>query len=153
VNELDLVAQAKAKLAALQDARAKREASIGQANELAQAQIALADAEAIEAAETEHGQCFIAGESESAFGRKIAGVRTDGGIVIVKRAHPAVFKRFQEADEMTTDVIEKLVMPCLVHPDKATLGKLLETHPAKLTECADAIAVLAGIRRKKVSGK
>jgi hypothetical protein len=145
--------QLQAELAALNEARAKREEAAAGPDAVAKINLAIADAKALEAAEKEHGQCFILGETESAFGRKIAGVRTDSGIVIVKRAHPAVFKQFQEADEMTTEVIEKLVRPSLVYPDKETLGKWMETHPAKLVEVANAIAILAGARGGKVKGK
>jgi hypothetical protein len=104
---------------------------------------ALRDDQAIEKAECEHG----------ALGKRIAAVHTGLGVVIVKRPHHVLFRRFQDAGKMTSVEFEKLVFPCLVHPDRSAFESYVEQEPAMLLRVANAVATLAGARAEEVSGK
>jgi hypothetical protein len=99
------------------------------------------DAEAIAKATAEHG----AG--------KIATIATELGVVIVKRPHPAHYKRFRDKGETKSADLEQLVRPCLVHPDASRFDQILNEQPATLDRCADQVVTLAGFRGKELSGK
>lgn len=112
----------------------------------------LLDEEAISAAEEKYGRSIEYGE-RLIEGRKIALVRTDLGVVIVKRPNQVLFKRFQDSGESSWDELDKLVRPCLVHPDSATFDRYLEEQPGIFGRVANAVATLAGIRMKEIAGK
>jgi hypothetical protein len=103
----------------------------------------LRDEQAIERAEAEHG----------AVGKKIAVIETDMGAIIVKRANHVIFRKFQEngRDEngVNFDEAEKLVKHALVYPTRAEFDRIAEDLPATIMRCADAVAILAGIRVKE----
>jgi len=103
----------------------------------------LADDRAIAAAVVDHGP----------LGKKIAAIYTDQGVVIVKRPHHVMWKRFQDSGETTTDEFEKLVLPCVVHPDRFTFVRYCEAQAAILGRCANQVAALAGFRLKEVGAK
>lgn len=138
------------KIAAVRAAReqlaAQREART-QANELAAKlaaeELALKDEQAIEAAEAEHG----------VLDKKIRVVRSELGVIIVKRAHPAVFKRFVDRGKHTMQDLEELARKCLVHPTLPEWEAMCNEQTALINRTADAIAWLAGIRADDVSAK
>jgi hypothetical protein len=103
---------------------------------------ALRDEIAIADAETAHGPVD----------KRIAIVNTSNGVVIVKRANHVLFRRFQDS-KLNVDECEKLVRPCLVHPDKATFDRWAEEEPAIIVRAANALGTLAGIRGEEASGK
>jgi hypothetical protein len=135
------LAEVRAKRAALAEARRIREEQRAQAEQLVDEVRGLADDEAIEAAENEHGA------------KKIAVVKTDMGAIILKRAHPNIFKRFQDKGSMKHEDLERLVRPCLVYPDVAKFDAIMAELPATMLRCADTVSVLAGIRQEDVSAK
>jgi hypothetical protein len=98
---------------------------------------------ALEAAEREHGPR----------GRKIQVVETDLGIVIVKRPHSALFRRFSDKGSMKTADLDQLVRPCVVYPDSSTLDRILDELPATLLRLANSVSELAGFRAEEVQGK
>jgi hypothetical protein len=103
----------------------------------------LKDREAIAAAEAEHGPLR----------KRIAAVHTDLGVVILKRSNPLMFRRFQDAGTLKSEHLDKLVRPCVVHPDLPTFDRILEELPATLLRCANAVSELAGVRAEEVTGK
>jgi hypothetical protein len=75
-------------------------------------------------------------------------------IVILKRAHAASFKAFQDKDGAKLDDIEALVKPCVVYPAPEVFDRLVTTEqPAVLVRCAEAVCYLAGARRSTELGK
>lgn len=128
------LAKIRARRATLAEAREARAAPSIQ-EQLAAEQRALADDEALDRLETEHGRV----------GSVIEIVRTEIGSVIVRRPHMAVFRRFQD-DKQDTTALEKLVRPCVLHPSKTEFDRMCEELPFILQKCADACCRLAGVR-------
>jgi hypothetical protein len=137
----DEIEQLRAKREALAAARLARAEAAAPDEKLAAERLALADEEAMDQAEAEHGK------------RRVALVQTDLGAVIVKRPHPAIFKRFQDRGKTNTDALADLIRPCLLHPTLTGFERICEELPATLTRVADAITVLAGFRSDDISGK
>jgi hypothetical protein len=135
------LAEIRSKRVKLAEARELR-AVPSAAEQLAMEQRALADDEALERLELEHGPA----------GKAIDIVRTDVGAVIVRRPHMAVFRRFQD-DSKDTAALEKLVRPCVLHPSKAEFDRMCEELPFTLQRCADAVCTLAGIRKEDIKAK
>lgn len=123
--------------------RAAREAAEAPHRELEAERIALANDQAIEDAESAIGPV----------GKKIAVVQTDLGVVIVKRPHAALFKRFQDRGKATSKEQGELVRPSLVYPELAAFETICEELPATLLRCANAVAELAGIRADEIAAK
>ena len=105
------------------------------------AERAASDERALYEAEAEHGA------------RKIGTVATDLGLIIVKRANPILFKRFQDSESVKTEDLEKLVRPCVVHPTMREYDAIIEELPAALVRVADRVMYLAGVRAKDTGGK
>ena len=99
------------------------------------------DAEALLAAEQEHGV------------NRVASIETEEGLIIVKRPNPLHFKRFQDKDKHKVDDFEQLVRPCVIHPSKARFDEICENLPATLMRCANAVVQLAGFRARDLAGK
>lgn len=133
------LAEINARLEQIELARSEKE----QAQRLAVAERALADAELIEKAEAEHGELK----------KMIDAVRTPIGVVIVKRPNHVVFRRFIDEGKVTTTALEKLVRHALVHPTLPQFESMLEELPAVLLDCANAVSRLAGIRSEETAGK
>ena len=146
------LAEVRAKLNERAARKALRDLDADTQRSLEKAKRDLLDAEAIDEAEAKYGDALEYGSGQ-AEGRKLAIVRTDLGAVIVKRPNHVLFKRFQDSGEATAEEFDKLVRPCLVHPDDATFDRYLEAQPAILGRVAGAVATLAGIRMKELSGK
>jgi len=108
---------------------------------LAEAERALRDEEAVDAAEQEHGA------------KKIAVVQTDLGVVIVKRPHVATFRKFQDKGSTDSESLEKLVRPCLVYPKLPEFELICSELPATLLRVANAVTMLAGVRTEELAGK
>ncbi len=106
-------------------------------------EIGARDEEAIADAEDAHG----------AVGKKIFVVRTDLGCVILKRPHPAHYKKFRDKGEGDTVAFERLVRPSVVYPDAVKLDLIFDELAGVLDRCANAVVELAGFRAKEVSGK
>jgi hypothetical protein len=134
-------------LAAIAARRAEREAARAKAEEIPNLERELRDTEALEKADAELGP----------EGKAMAVVRTDLGAVIVKRATPPAFKRFQDLmareNPKQHELSDQLVRPCLVHPDPSTFDRMLTEQPHILLRCANAISSLAGVRQNEVAGK
>jgi hypothetical protein len=137
------LAEVRAKRSALAAERDAREQAEAVAKQLAAEERGLRDDEAIAAAVEKHG----------AVDQKIRLVHTDLGVVIVKRPHHILFRRYQESDNSSAEELEKLVLPNVVYPTRAEVEHLFQELPATLTRCGNAIAVLAGVRVKEVTGK
>ena len=139
----DELRELRAKRAALAAAREAREAQRIADEQIAAEKQDVIDNEAIEAAEIAHGPV----------GKKIMVVKTDLGAIIVRRPKQAAFKRFQDTGSLKYDELEKLVRPSVVHPSLSAFDQIMEELPATMLRCADAVSVLAGVRRDDVSAK
>lgn len=139
-SELERVRAARAAIAR---AREQREAIEAPHRKLAEEELALKNEQAIELAEQEHGLA----------GKKIAIVGTDLGVVIVKRPHAALFKRFQDRGKTSSKELDELVRPCLVYPTVTEYERICDELPATLLHIADAVSGLAGVRAEHIAGK
>jgi pyruvate/2-oxoglutarate dehydrogenase complex dihydrolipoamide acyltransferase (E2) component len=135
------LAAVRAQLAAIEQARQERDKD--PAVLLAKAKRQLADEMAIADAERVHG----------AVGEGIACVYTPKGVVIVKRPHHLIFRRFADSGELTTAACEKLIGPCLVHPSKEAFEDLTEEFPGVIATLAALCTKLAGVGSEQASGK
>jgi len=135
------LADARSSKESLREERNRLESDGELLRKVVEAEQAAIDEAALLEAEREHGA------------RKIATCETDLGLIILKRSHPLMFKRFQDNAEIKTKDLEILVRPCVIHPDRTRFDSICEELPATLTRCADRVATLAGIRAKEVSGK
>lgn len=86
-------------------------------------------------------------------GLHFAVVQTDFGSIVLKRANPLRFKRFQDTGKTTVLELDKLVRPCLFYPDAKAFDSICEEQPYVLTRCADAVSFLAGVRRADLDPK
>jgi hypothetical protein len=137
------LAALRAERAALLAAREEREARASADDEIEAERVAIESEKAIAAAVQEHGP----------LDKKIACVDTDLGIVLVKRPHHVLYRKFQDSGEATTAEFDKLVRPCVVHPSRARWDAMLEDQPGILPRVAAAVCTLAGARLKDVGGK
>lgn len=96
-------------------------------------------------------------EAQTKYGAKqVRMVRYDDSIpaVIVRRPHVSAYRKFQDADEASTEVAGEFVRSCLVYPAGGqAFERLLEQAPAILQKTVIAACELAGHRRKEVAGK
>lgn len=116
--------------------------------ELAELDQRVADAEAIAAAEAEHGP------------RNVLAIDSDGlGVVILKRPNPVRYRAWQDTTEkISYDSMITLVQPCVVHPDPKkdnakALDKILDARPGLLQMLLDGVTRLAGFRAGDVAKK
>lgn len=137
------LAKARARIADIEGRRAARAAVAEAEAEVTQAERQARDLEALEAAEAAHGPV----------GKHIATVETSMGLVILRKSDPILFRRFQDAGEFKVAALTKLVDKCLVHPSSDEFDRILDELPAKLNECADAVAQLAGARAAEQAKK
>lgn len=134
---------ARAKLAEIEAVRAAREEEVAPLAQVEALERAATNAAAIAKAEVDHGPV----------GKKIRIVDTDLGVIIVKRPNHVLFRKFQDEGKFDTITLDKLVRPCVVYPDHARLDSILDELPATLLRLADAVSVLAGVRKEELSGK
>jgi hypothetical protein len=135
--------QVRAKRRAIERARADKTAREAAASALEEETRALEDEQAILDAETEHG----------ADRKKIYVCRTAAGLVIVKRPHPLLFRKYMDGDEKGSQENEQLIRSCLVYPSVEKFDRMLDDQPALLIELANKVVWLAGFRAKEVSAK
>lgn len=132
----------KARLAELEAKRAARAAAAETSAAALALELEVADAEAIDKAESEHG----------VEGRHIAVERTDLGCVIIRRPTGAAYQRFVDSD-MQTKHAEALIKSCRVHPEPLAFARILSERPGALSHLAQKAAALAGFKREEVQGK
>jgi hypothetical protein len=124
-------------------ARLARAEAAEPAAQVAAEALALRNEEAIEAAEQEHGPQD----------KRIRVVNTDLGVVIVKRAHPNVFKRFMDQGKHNVKECEALCRTCLVYPSLSEFEAMCSELPMLPVFAANAVAYLAGVRAEDLSAK
>jgi hypothetical protein len=155
----DEATQLRARIAAAKLARDAADASAAELRELEAlraeadaAERAARDAEALARLEREHGDVLDPKTLVGAKG-KLAGHRSAGGLILLKRPDPGKFKQFQDLETTKREDLASLVYPCRVHPSDAEFDKILEQWPATLTNLADRVAHLAGARKSELTGK
>ncbi len=132
---------ARAQRREIEDRRAKRSEDQELAAQVAAEERAVLDQKALEEAEAEIGE------------KKILAVETTQGLIIVKRPRAMLYKRFRDVGEVKTQDLEKLVRPCIVHPDLSRFDQMCDEEPAILDRCGDRVVTLAGFRAKEAAGK
>lgn len=137
---------AKAKRREMAEAAAAVEAEGALLAQVLNEERALRDEAAIAAAKRKHGP------------GKIAIVRNVGAkdfdVVILKRAHAAAFKAFQDKEGFKIDDVEELVAPCVEYPSAEAFSKFhTNDAPMVLARCGEAVAYLAGMRKTNDLGK
>jgi hypothetical protein len=143
IKELEeRLAKARADRAAVDAKRGERSKLEELRKKVADEERAARDEAAIAAMEEKHGP----------LGEKIRAVYTACGVVIVKRPHHVLFKRYQDSKGKAADV-QQLIYPCIVHPTTDELDKIIEEQPAELIAIGNAVCTLAGVRNEEVSGK
>lgn len=133
----------RAKRRALESAREARAVERASTDAIAAEERAIADEEAIAAAETEHGEVD----------KKIRIVRTPAGTVIVKRPNNVLFRKFADQGKSDVDDLERLARPCIVYPTIDQFDRMLTDQPAILIDVANAVTYLAGVRTKEHAAK
>jgi hypothetical protein len=136
------LAKAKAARQRVAEEKAAREAAGATLAAVQAEELAALDEAAIEKAESEVGLV----------GAEIALVKTPAGVVIVKRPQKLLYRVFQHSKMNDVDM-EKLVGPCLVHPDRVAFDALQERWPALLMNTTIVIGALAGAGMEKTAGK
>ena len=138
-----------AKLKAREDAAAERLLAIDAKRLLKERELAVearereaTEAETLDRLEEEHGDR----------GKMIDFVRTDRGVVVVKRAPGVVYHRFENSKMKAADR-EQLVLSCLVFPDVQTYRAIISDQPAIVLTLADKLVELYGFKRKEDAGK
>jgi len=137
------LAEVRARRAEIDDARARAEAERETTATLEREERALADAEALVAAEAAHGP----------EGKRIRALQTPMGLIIVKRPGKASFRRFMDTREASTDDAERLVRQCVVHPSRAEFDAIVDEYPALWIRLAGAVTKLAGHRAEELTEK
>jgi len=127
----------------LAEERDKREAAAALLAEVESEERALRDEQAIEKAVAEYGE----------LGGKINVYPTTLGVVILKKPHHVLFRRFQDQGEFNNLECEKLVRTCLVHPDKSEFDRYLTEQPGILVPLANLACALAGVKVGAAAGK
>lgn len=139
----------KAELARLRDRRAAAETRRAEletpslADELEAARREVADAEAVNAAITEHGKPGV----------KIEIVDTTLGKVIVKRCSAMRYKKFQDIGDFSAEKCEQLVRPNVVYPTLSVFDAMADEQPMIVFRCANALSRMAGTRKEDVEKK
>jgi hypothetical protein len=149
MSDIDTI---RAKRLALAESRAHRAALASAEAEAEAERQGLADDEAIERIEAEHGTSYVHGESEPGKIR-VCVVRTPFGSVVLKRSEPIVWKRFIQSGKTGEKELFDLVSPSLLHPTKARFSEICDDQPMTLTTCASAVAEMAGARTNEVQKK
>lgn len=77
------------------------------------------------------------------------------GFVIVKKPHPATFRKFADTDKPTMDQFDNLVRPCVVAPEPtgAEYDRLCTVLPSFTLTCAGVVSELSGTSQTKLVGK
>lgn len=95
-------------------------------------------------------------EKYGELGRDLAKVRYADGYLVVKRPHQATFRRFFDAvnkRSLNSEEVEKLLRPCVVYPEKASLDALFDRLPGLAAVGANAAYMLATQHREEDEGK
>lgn len=134
----------KKQLEELRAARLEREARAREAEETARLNRDVADEVALAKAAEEHGP----------LGVKTSALKTDLGIVILKRPHHLEMRKMLSKGEKLGELDAiALVKSCLVHPTRPELETMLEELPAIGGDLMAVAMQLARGRVEEVSGK
>lgn len=99
------------------------------------------EAAELEAAEEKHGA------------KRVALVPTDLGAVIVKAAHEAHVRKWQDKGGSSTEDFDRLIHPCLLYPSRGDYVRMLSEQPLLRIPVAKAILKLAGAKLDEQAGK
>jgi hypothetical protein len=134
---------AASRLEAIQAERAKLKAQLDSlraeaepAAALAKAEIELANEKALVAATIKYGP----------IGEKWDALLTRLGVVIVKRAHDAHFRAYQEDAEFTFEKTEAFVRRCVEYPDLTAFDAITKELPGVLADLSNAVCKLMGMK-------
>jgi hypothetical protein len=142
-NLEEILEELRAKRLAAEKARDEQNAPVALRAAVEAERRKLADTEALAKAEREIGPVGV----------KIDFVETRLGIVIVKQVHSAHFKKFQDLEKLKREDVETLVDKGLAYPEPGEYEKITRELPAVLTQCAEKIGYLMGVKRTEQMGK
>lgn len=131
----------KKELAALADERAKRETAAAAEDAAEKIERDLRDERAIAKAFAEHDR------------KRLGYLKTDLGVVILKRPHHLHFRELTKKAELTEADTIGFVKKSLVHPTGAELETMLEELPALGGDLVSLVMKLARGRTEEVTGK
>lgn len=134
---------ARAERARIEAARTQRDAPALLLAEVEAEERALRDEQAIEKAVCEHGP----------LGGKIERFDTALGVIILKKPNHVLFRRFQDLSTYNHVECEKLVRPCVVHPDLSTFERYITELPAIMIPLANLACALSGMKVGAAAGK
>lgn len=137
------LAELEARKAEIDARRAEKAAEAELREKVRAARREIEDAELIEKYEAELGE----------LGKDFKAISTDEGLIIVRRPHPATYKRFRDRGKYTTKDVEEFARPGVVYPDAQKLTDILNKYPAVLDLLADAAHDLAVGRSREIAGK
>lgn len=147
---MDKLSEMKAELAALDAQKRERESAREQAeeerklrDEIRARKLELARLDAIERAEEELGELDV----------DFCVVETFEDVVVVKKPHPAVYKKWRDKGRYKSADLYELIKPCIHSPSASEFHALAEKYPGLLDELADNVMRLAHGRAKEVAGK
>lgn len=140
------LAAIKAQRRALLEASKSADEATATADAIVAEERALRDETAIAAARKKHGKGkFVVIRDVGA---------KDFDVVVLKRAHAAAFKAFQDKEGFKLDDVEELVGPCVEYPSADAFSRLhMHDAPMVLMRCAEGVAYLAGMRKTTDLGK
>lgn len=129
--------------ARLTEERERRELAASLLEEVEAEERALRDEQAIEKAVAEHGP----------IGVKLAVMHTPLGVIIIKKPNHVLFRRFQDLGKHDVVECEKLIRPCLVHPDKTEFDRYATELPGTIIPLANLACGLCGVKQGEAAGK
>lgn len=130
------------KLAALREAKQKREEAAREAAELRELEV------------LELEEKFTA--DLGARGVQFEIVETVEGPIVVKLGESVLHTRFQDAvskDKINDATVDQYVFPCIVHPTKEKYREIVGRRPALALRCASALSTLFGAKDATDAGK
>lgn len=75
------------------------------------------------------------------------------GFVVVKKPHPATFRKFADIEKPTMEEFDALVRPCIVAPGVDEYDRLCRELPSFTLSCAIHVQQLSGTQVTKLVGK
>lgn len=124
---------AQLKRRALEEARARKLEERVARDKALEDERAVADLEAVERAEAEHGEIGVA----------LGEIKTPLGVVIIKKPKLHEWRRYQDSKMNVSDQ-ETLVSTCIVHPDLKSFRQMVSDYPALGNAAANMVVRLAG---------
>lgn len=140
---IDRLAEIKAKRAELTEQLKQITEETAESEELAKAELDLANETALVAATVQRGK----------IGVKWSAVNTRLGVILVKAPSDIHYKKFQEDPKFDFDALESYVAPCVFYPSQGEFAKIVKELPGVLAELVIHLNALMGERKAEQAKK